>query len=477
MFKIRPLLFFIIAIAFFCRAYAYTSRYIYAHDSDLASWIVKDIVVDHHLRLIGQLTSSPGIFIGPIFYYSLIPFYFLTRMDPIGSVAFSWIIGVVSSCSIYWVFSRVHTSKVGLIGSLIHAASFGLSVNEREVVPTTPVMLWSVWFYYSIHQLLVGNKKSLWLLGLLFALVWHLNLALGLLASLVLIGLVSKRKLFKVQDLFIPALIFIILSLPLIVFEVRHNFQQSQALFSTLNVLESSQSNTATLVSKFQKTALYAVKNVNAIFWFDTKLGFVIPILLLVGLILVNLSSLWLFALWFALYWVFFSFIHLNLSEYYLNGLNILWVSMAAQVLAKLNRVITLLLITGFLAVNLNLQLTTTYSKNGYLQKKAIVQAIKNDASAHNFPCISISYITDPGYDLGYRYFVYLAGLKLRPISLKVPVYSIVFPLSRVDQLDQTYGDLGLILPDYGKYPPETVKIDCMQPDINLTDSMFGFTK
>ena len=117
MFRVRPLLLVIIALSLFCRAYAFPSRFIYAHDSDLASWVVKDIVVDHHLRLIGQLTSSPGIFIGSLFYYSLIPFYLLTNMDPIGTVAFSWVIGLFSVASIYFVFSRLHNHRVGLIAS------------------------------------------------------------------------------------------------------------------------------------------------------------------------------------------------------------------------------------------------------------------------------------------------------------------------------------------------------------------------
>lgn len=60
-------------IGAFTRTYQLIERYSYAHDADLAVWIAKDMVIDHHPRLIGQLTSSPGIFIGPLFYYLLVP--------------------------------------------------------------------------------------------------------------------------------------------------------------------------------------------------------------------------------------------------------------------------------------------------------------------------------------------------------------------------------------------------------------------
>ena len=74
--KVFPLIL-ILLIGLFFRTYAVVGRYDFAHDHDLFSWIVKDIVVDNHPRLIGQLTSAPGIFIGAFFYYSLVPFFLL----------------------------------------------------------------------------------------------------------------------------------------------------------------------------------------------------------------------------------------------------------------------------------------------------------------------------------------------------------------------------------------------------------------
>ena len=72
--KSKILLFLVLILGLLTRSYQLRERFGYTHDNDLAGWIVKDIVVDRHLRLIGQLTSSPGIFIGPLFYYLQIPF-------------------------------------------------------------------------------------------------------------------------------------------------------------------------------------------------------------------------------------------------------------------------------------------------------------------------------------------------------------------------------------------------------------------
>ena len=66
----------VIGIALFFRLYKLREFYIFEHDQDLYSFIVRDIL-SGHFRLIGQLTSIDGVFIGPLYYYLLAPFYAL----------------------------------------------------------------------------------------------------------------------------------------------------------------------------------------------------------------------------------------------------------------------------------------------------------------------------------------------------------------------------------------------------------------
>ena len=60
---------FILLLGLFFRLYNLEIFYPWGHDQDLFAWIAKDIIIDDHLRLIGQETSIIGVFIGPIFYY------------------------------------------------------------------------------------------------------------------------------------------------------------------------------------------------------------------------------------------------------------------------------------------------------------------------------------------------------------------------------------------------------------------------
>lgn len=122
------------------RLYDYTARFAYGHDADLVGWVIKDIIVDKHPRLIGQLTSSPGIFIGALYYYLQIPFYWLSNMDPIGVYWLTALTGILSIASMWFV--------AGPIASFIYASSWLIANTERDVFPTTPVFLWSIWFSY-----------------------------------------------------------------------------------------------------------------------------------------------------------------------------------------------------------------------------------------------------------------------------------------------------------------------------------------
>lgn len=458
----------IILIGLFFRIYQFRERFNYNHDNDLSAWIVKDIVVDHHLRLIGQQTTALGIFIGPLFYYALIPFYLITRMDPIGTVAFPWLIGATSIASLYYVVNKIWGRRPALIAALFYAASFGISATEREIVPTTPVFLWSIWYLYALH------KKSLTLLAVLFALVWHIHLALGILALPAIFLTLRKPKLK-------PAIIFLVLSIPLIFFEFRHGFSQTKALFFSFDKKEQV---SRPIPQKVMHVIEYAGKNTNYIFWNKPNpVNFwILPAILFMSFLflcykkILTREQILIFISWFSLFILFFSLHPINLSEYYINSLNILFIIIAALLLSHYPR-LALLILLVFLLDNIFRLKDFNINHSGYIERKAIIAAISADAKAHNYPCISLSYMTNQGYEFGYRYLIWLEKLKTAPVNSLAPVYTIVFPHLRANRLDAAYGALGLVLPDYSRYTPDQVTISCSGANSNLTDPMFGFTK
>lgn len=105
----------ILVLGLFPQTYQAKQLFLYSRDQDLAEWITKDIVFNHHLRLIGQEASMQGAFIGPLFYCSLMPFYPAFKMDPIGGVVLVTLLGLLSIWSFYFVLGEVPEKRLGSI--------------------------------------------------------------------------------------------------------------------------------------------------------------------------------------------------------------------------------------------------------------------------------------------------------------------------------------------------------------------------
>lgn len=467
----------IIFLGMLFRMYQPLTRLNYGHDADLASWVIKDIVFDHHPRLIGQLTSAPGVFIGSLTYYSQIPAYWLAQWDPAGTLVWNWGLAFASLVSIFWVSYKLYGKKAALVTALMFAVSFDIAQTERVAVPTALVFVWATWFYYFLYKLFRGESKSLYGLAVLFALVWHISLALGLLFPLVLICMGLNIKKMQIKHMLGSLVLGLVLISPLLGFEMKHNFQQVRAVIAS--------GHTAFTTTKLVHTLSYAARNMNEAYW---KRPDKVSVWLLPMLFLVSLGTLvwkkvysktWLVILliWAAVVIGFFTVNALNLSEYYLHGFSIIWIMTFGLVLSRLSPKLEIVVLALLIVINLFRLFSFAPNHEGYVERKEITQYIAADAKAHNYPCIAISYMTDPGNNLGYRYFFYRLGLAVNEPSSLAPVYTIVFPHTRADHLDKTFGSLGLVKPDYSRYTANGIKSSCLGRNDNLTGSMFGFTK
>lgn len=220
----------ILFIAFFFRTYKLIDWLSFDQDAELYSWIAKDIIVNKHIRLIGQLTSAPGVFIGPLFYYLNIPFFILFNMDPVASVIPILIIGMFTVYSYYWVFKKLYSQRVGLIASFVYATSLYTISFDRWVVPSTPTNLWAIWYFFTIMMILRKNFSVLPLAGLLIGLIWNIHIALTPTLIALPLAIAFSGKIPKFKQFAIFTLVVIATCLPLIGFETRHNFSQTKSL-------------------------------------------------------------------------------------------------------------------------------------------------------------------------------------------------------------------------------------------------------
>jgi len=479
----------ILIVGLMLRLYKYDQLFMYNHDNDLASWIIKDIVVDKHFRLIGQETSTQGIFIGGLFYYLQIPFYMLTQRDPIGATLLGGVLGLFYILGVYYISLKVFGKRVALFAAAIYALSFVFVFNDREIVPTQPVIFWSFAFFWGLTEILKGHfRKGLMICAVLISLIWHLNFALILPVPLIFAAVLFSAKKPKISDMLLPFAILVVLSSPLLLFEYRHSFIQTKALFSSLTT---DQQDILSGWDKIVRIFHLVSKNYYSVVLpslsfpkFEQVMFFFIAIFVY---LLTNLKKyrkiFTIIFLWFVIYFLFFSFYSKRVSEYYLSGIQFIPVILLSLVferitLKKKYRNFGYLIFSVLIILNLHRFFTVPINKSGYLERKAVVAEIKRDAKERGYPCVSVSYITNPGYELGYRYLFWLEDMHVNKPNSNSPVYTIVFPLNeKLFPVNATFGALGLIYPEHSRYNKEAVMESCSGENSNLTDPMFGFTK
>ncbi len=450
------LLLLIVIVGFYFRTYKLAELYTFAHDNDLYSWIVKDIWVDRHFRLIGQETSVGAIFIGPLFYYLLVPFFVLFKLDPIGAVMLTTIIGILTIVSFYFVISKFFGRAAGLTVAFLYAVSLQNVFFDRWVVPTQPTVLWSIWYLYVLLSLLGGNLKVLPLAGILLGLIWHIHITLAPLVLLLPIAIILSHRKIKANQFILPAFFGLVLTLPFWLFEFRHGFTQFKGFFDSLSGYKDPAQGFYRFQKMFDLSAAPLLANLFPDLRFTNFSNLLPMIFLSLYCLLRKILSKKEFLLMLA--WVLIAilsqfFSRRTVSEYYFSNIIVVTLPLAALFLTsffrfRVGKVVLLSLLLGYLIFNRNNLLKRSTLPDGYLAKKQIVEYIRKDALAKGYPCISINYITNFGKGVGFRYFFWWQGVKLIQPGKGAPVYNIVIPAEiSAKEINVAFGNLGLILP------------------------------
>lgn len=471
----------ILLIALFFRVYKLDSFYIFEHDQDLYSWIVKDIWVDHHFRLIGQLTSIEGIFIGPLFYYLLVPFFVLFQMNPLGATVPMIIIGLLTVLSFYYIGSRLFNQKTGLIAAFIYSISLSMVLLDRWVVPTQPTVIWSVWYFYVLFSLAKGNPKVFPLLGILLGLVWHIHVGLLPLVLLIPVALLVARTKIQIKQIGVALFLFLIFSAPFWIFEVRHDYQQIQAFFSSLGQDKGELQGLPRIQKIFDAASGAFVNN----FLWGVRLPIEASYVIFVGTIaylrlkkMLSSAQVLLIILWIVVNFLSHFVSKRSISEYYFNNIITVSVFVIALLLTQLTQykeqLFVYFIVSALLAINIYWLVTMSEYQAGFKQKQQVAQFIATHARDHNYSCIGVNYIAEFGTAVGFRYLLWLNNTYVIRPGIGAPSYNIVIPwFTAKDEIDQQFGIFGVILPEDQVFSDKTI---CGNAENQLIP-MLGFTK
>ncbi len=184
--------------------------------------------------LIGPVTGLAGIFLGPLYYYLIAPFYLIGGGDPGFPAIFLSLTTVFALMILYYLAWKMHSRIAGLIAVVIGGLSYYLVLAARWLSNPTPMfllsmlILWNMWSILTKDNVSNINRKLNWswislalLLGI--SLQFESASAIFYIPMFVVFAIWQWKKLPNFRTLLFAILIFLFTFLPQILFDLRHD--------------------------------------------------------------------------------------------------------------------------------------------------------------------------------------------------------------------------------------------------------------
>jgi hypothetical protein len=276
-------------------------------------------------------------------------------------------------------------------------------------VPTQPTLLWSIWFLYVTFGMLRGRvNKMLPIYALLIGFTYHIHIALLPVIilppiSYLLSGgkLRNKFKKIDIKKVILSVVIFLLVSSPFWIFEIKYGFSQTQSVLA-VGKIETGEPEGWLKLRKvidasgkeFQERLLNGLGRLDGQFMW---LFFLSSALILVKIKKITGKQLLIMLGWVLLILLMQYISKRKVSEYYFTNLVpifMIFITLLLKVIyEKYGKTLLLCLLFFWLLLNVKWVVSNSLVSDSYLYKKQLVEFIENDATAHNYPCVPKSTI------------------------------------------------------------------------------------
>jgi 4-amino-4-deoxy-L-arabinose transferase-like glycosyltransferase len=238
------LVFLIVGLSIFTHFYRIDQTYIFQNDEGRDALITFKMIDTGRPVLLGPETSVGNMYLGPFYYYLMVPALYLSHLDPVGPAIMVAILGIATTYLIFLLGRRSFGYWAGAIGALFYALSPIMLHHSRNswnpnVLP----------FFVALLLLLPNFKKPIWQLsfGLLVGIIFQLHYVALILPGFMFLAssweYLRERKFKSYLSFCLVALAgFLISSSPFWLFEYRHDFVNSSAFLTYLTATTSSNS-------------------------------------------------------------------------------------------------------------------------------------------------------------------------------------------------------------------------------------------
>ena len=425
-------------------------------DQQYASNFAYSVLKEYPLQLIGQGLSIQGLFMGPLYFYYLVPFYAVTNLHPIGGFVGSVILGLITIFIYFWVAKKMFGVAAGITAAFLRAILFSFIEIDWTLTPAFSSDIIVILISYFLYNYWQGKIYYLIPLAFCFGLFTSFHPILIPFYLVFVVIFLIKRSVPNFRILTLCILAFIIPIIPLIIFEYLHNFLEIKELFALVgdiggekNYLEAFTNNLK--INLYEPYRILGIRHIPIVpFTLFLFTSLMILISARISFWKNNFHATFLL-LTFIIFLIYYTFFPANISEYYFSGTTILITfyticSLALLIKKRLPLFLVILVFISFSNFTLiqdkwNDQFLTTLYHKDFIVKEVLKRQDPNQE-------FYVSYIKHLGWDFGFEYLFKAYGRIPQKIEAKTPVYTIVIPKSLAeDSIDIVSGDIGLILP------------------------------
>lgn len=224
----------ILTAGVFLRFWQLQNWQFFTYDQARDYLIIKRLILDHKLTLVGPTVLAPGVYLPPFYYYSLVPFLYLFNYHLLGPDVYTALLGISAIFFFYLLVKDLFGYKTALLSTGLFSLNPYLIHASRHAWNPNTIYFFTILFAFSfLRYLFKGNSNYLQLAA--FSISWALNLHYTVIVFIPLLWylffLELKSKKISRQFVF-SLLIFVFFISPIFVFELRHNFPNLKGVLS-----------------------------------------------------------------------------------------------------------------------------------------------------------------------------------------------------------------------------------------------------
>jgi len=222
----------ILILAAFLRLYKIHEFIIFLGDEGRDALVVKRMIVDHKFTLLGPTASVGGFYLGPIYYYFMIPFLWLANFDPVGPAVMVAIFGTATVGLVYWAVRTWFDATTAAIAALLYATSPGIVSASRTSWNPNIMPFFSLLSVVSLTQAISQKKPAYFILaGIAYGIAIQSHYLVLLLGPILAVAtIINCRPKAWIKSAVLELLGFLIGSSMFITFEFRHNFPNTRSI-------------------------------------------------------------------------------------------------------------------------------------------------------------------------------------------------------------------------------------------------------